>query len=252
MVTQIPVQCEINLYLTTGDKFIFDVDGTLTPSREVMDPNFKEWFLHFITRYPVILISGSDRDKTIEQVGLDIVENVEYCFSCAGNVVYHKNQLVHQSMWTPPVELIDHLTHALVRSPWPTRNGNHIETRTGLVNFSVIGRNCTREQREEYYHWDQEHQERAEICKRLKELLPDLTFEIGGQISIDIFPNGHDKSQILSYIKQPVIFFGDRMEPGGNDHALAQSILDTAQGRCYNVINWTDTQKELLKLCPNV
>lgn len=237
--------------MTTGDKFIFDVDGTLTPSRGVMDPDFKEWFLHFINQYSVILISGSDRDKTIEQVGLDIVENVEYCFNCAGNVVYHKNQLVHQSTWTPPSELIKHLTYTLLRSPWQSRHGNHIEIRTGLVNFSVIGRDCTREQREEYYHWDQEHQERAEICKRLKELLPDLTFEIGGQISIDIFPNGHDKSQILSYIKQPVIFFGDRMEPGGNDHALSQSILDNAQGRCYNVINWTDTQKELLKLCSN-
>jgi phosphomannomutase len=238
--------------LITGDNFIFDVDGTLTPSRGVMDPKFKEWFLRFINQYSVILISGSDRDKTIEQVGLDIVENVEYCFNCAGNVVYHKNQLVHQSTWTPPLELIDQLTYALVRSLWPTRNGNHIEIRTGLVNFSVIGRNCTREQREEYYHWDQEHQERAEICKRLKELLPDLTFEIGGQISIDIFPNGHDKSQILSYIKEPVTFFGDRMEPGGNDYALAQSILDNAQGRCYNVINWTETMKELLRLCPNV
>jgi phosphomannomutase len=232
--------------------FIFDVDGTLTPSRGVMDLNFKEWFLRFINQHSVTLISGSDRDKTIEQVGLDIVENVEYCFNCAGNVVYHKNQLVHQSAWTPPPELLKHLTYTLLRSPWQSRHGNHIEIRTGLVNFSVIGRNCTREQREEYYRWDQEHQERAEICKRLKELLPDLTFEIGGQISIDIFPNGHDKSQILSYIKEPVTFFGDRLELGGNDYALAQSILDNSQGRCYNVINWTETMKELLRLCPNV
>ena len=232
--------------------FIFDVDGTLTPSRGVMDLNFKEWFLRFINQHSVTLISGSDRDKTIEQVGADIVENVEYCFNCAGNVVYHKNQLVYQSTWTPSPELLKHLTYTLLRSPWQSRHGNHIEIRTGLVNFSVIGRNCTREQREEYYRWDQVHQERAEICKGLKELLPDLTFEIGGQISTDIFPNGHDKSQILSYIKQPVIFFGDRMEPGGNDYALAQSILDNTQGRCYNVINWTETMKELLRLCPNV
>ena len=238
--------------MTTGDKFIFDVDGTLTPSRGAMDPEFKEWFLRFTNQHSVILISGSDRDKTIEQVGLDIVENVEYCFNCAGNIVYHKNQLVYQSAWTPPPELLKHLTYTLLRSPWQSRHGNHIEIRIGLVNFSVIGRNCTCEQREEYYLWDQEHQERSEICKRLKELLPDLTFEIGGQISIDIFPNGHDKSQILSYIKQPVVFFGDRMELGGNDYALAQSILDQKLGRCYNVINWTDTQKELLRLCPNV
>ena len=45
--------------------FIFDVDGTLTPSRGVMDLNFKEWFLRFINQHSVTLISGSDRDKTI-------------------------------------------------------------------------------------------------------------------------------------------------------------------------------------------
>jgi len=32
------------------NKFIFDVDGTLTPSRQKIDPTFKDWFIEFCMR----------------------------------------------------------------------------------------------------------------------------------------------------------------------------------------------------------
>ena len=53
-------------------KFIFDVDGTLTPSRKQMDIGFSSEFLIFCCKYDTYLVTGSDRAKTIEQVGLDI------------------------------------------------------------------------------------------------------------------------------------------------------------------------------------
>ena len=46
-------------------RFIFDVDGTLTPSRQPMDPQFKEWFLSFMEREKVWLVTGSDYPKTV-------------------------------------------------------------------------------------------------------------------------------------------------------------------------------------------
>ena len=42
------------------NRFIFDVDGTLTPSRQAMDPEFKEWFIDFIKANKVWLVTGSD------------------------------------------------------------------------------------------------------------------------------------------------------------------------------------------------
>ena len=48
---------------------IFDVDGTLTPSRDKIDPQFAEWFKQFVTVNTVCLVTGSDRIKTIEQIG---------------------------------------------------------------------------------------------------------------------------------------------------------------------------------------
>jgi hydroxymethylpyrimidine pyrophosphatase-like HAD family hydrolase len=46
--------------------FIFDVDGTLTPSRGVIDNEFKVWFNNFMDRYPVAFVTGSDLEKTID------------------------------------------------------------------------------------------------------------------------------------------------------------------------------------------
>jgi hypothetical protein len=42
------------------------------------------------------------------------------------------------------------------------------------------------------------------------------------------------------------------VDADGNDYALARTVIDNGLGRCYNVNNWTETMKELLKLCPNV
>lgn len=46
----------------------------------------------------------------------------------------------------------------------------------------------------------------------------------GGQISFDVFPNGWDKTYCLNHIKkddyEEIHFFGDRTDPGGNDHEL--------------------------------
>ena len=48
--------------------YIFDVDGTLTPSRRAMNVAFTSWFEHFVTHNAVYLVTGSDREKTLEPV----------------------------------------------------------------------------------------------------------------------------------------------------------------------------------------
>ena len=46
-------------------EYIFDVDGTLTPSRGTIDPQFKKEFLAFARTHNVYLVTGSDRPKTL-------------------------------------------------------------------------------------------------------------------------------------------------------------------------------------------
>ncbi len=49
-------------------RYIFDVDGTLTLSRQKIDPEFKKFLLDFSSKNDVYLVTGSDRDKTVEQL----------------------------------------------------------------------------------------------------------------------------------------------------------------------------------------
>jgi phosphomannomutase len=52
-----------------------------------------------------------------------------------------------------------------------------------------------------------------------------LKYSIGGQISVDVFPIGWDKTYCLRHIEEfeEVYFFGDKTSPGGNDFEIATS-----------------------------
>ena len=224
--------------------YIFDVDGTLTPSRSKMDPAFKSWFIDWQKKHDTYFVTGSDYPKTLEQVGQEIVDNCKILFNCCGNEVRVGKLITHASTWKPPHDLIDALDNELTTSEFPLRTGNHIEIRTGLLNFSVLGRNATKDQRKEYVAWDDETNERINIALRLERQFEDIDFMLGGETGIDIYPTGKDKRQVLSFINNdwPCVFFGDKTLPGGNDYPLAISV-DVA----HRVENWEHTW-EILKL----
>ena len=76
--------------MKTEINYLFDVDGTLTPSRGVIEPNFAKWFLNFCKRKNVILVTGSDRPKTLISFG----ENIKYrrkVIQDLGELCYSKN-----------------------------------------------------------------------------------------------------------------------------------------------------------------
>ena len=124
-----------------------------------------------------------------------------------------------------------------------------------MVNFSIVGRKATPEQRKEYEDYDPKHDERERIVEELKEKYPKLDFVIGGAVSIDIFNVGNDKSQIVErYFKEAlehnqIIFVGDRILFPGNDYALATALRQHPNGTACEVKSWQDTA-ELLKTEP--
>ena len=128
--------------------YLFDVDGTLTPSRDNIVPAFKKEFLNFCKNNSVSLVTGSDYEKTLEQLGEDILNAVEFSFNCSGNAVYKKGKLIHQSDWKLTQSLREFLEDQLTRTKYSgVKTGNHIEERIGTVNFSVVGRNANADQR---------------------------------------------------------------------------------------------------------
>lgn len=221
-------------------KYIFDIDGTLTNPRQEINPEFEEFFYMWIRHHAVYLVTGSDYEKTLEQAGERILNSVKSCYNCAGNIQYIQGIEISRNEMENVEILEQFLQKLLESSEYPIKVGNHIEIRTGMVNFSPIGRNCTQEQREEYYRWDKDSGQRLRIQKQIQESFPRLAVHIGGQISLDICDIGSDKSQILKNIEGPYTFFGDKTLKGGNDYDIAKAVVESG-GTAHQVTGWKET-----------
>ena len=240
--------------------FIFDVDGTLTPSRLPMTKEFQTFFKEWVKTNKFYLVTGSDLPKLQEQMCYFDIE-AEGIFTCCGNqsclpnpsVPIQSADLIYDNKFKVPRKLNKLLGTIMSNSQYPHRYGNHIEDRGSMVNFSIVGRDCTQEQREEYFEWDKQSLERKIIAQAIKEKFPDLDAVIGGQISIDIYPKGNDKSQVLNVIEQErlvppneYVFIGDGTEHGSNDYPLAKLMNTKENCSSFNTGGWKHT-KEILE-----
>lgn len=229
--------------------FVFDVDGTLTPAREPMNSEFENWFYNFCQENDVYLVSGSDRPKTLEQVGQRVYDSCLGVYQCNGNEHWYRNRRVKSSAWKPSYELNHYLQNKVHHSKYPFKTDKHIELRTGMINFSTVGRAANHKQRAAYYEWDNKHKEREHIVDEVNRKFKDLYASIGGQISVDIYPKGLDKSQVTTDLKdiyQNIYFFGDKTEHGGNDFSIALVINLGNLGKAFQVNDWQHTW-DLLK-----
>jgi len=225
------------------NKFIFDVDGTLTPSRGLIDPTFKEFFNEFCRSNQVFLVTGSDKPKTVEQIGEDTYNMCHTVYNCNGNDVWQSKKHVRTNDWILPEDAHEWLSAQLTESEFPLRTGLHFEHRPGMVNYSVVGRNADAQQRAEYVTWDRERLERIWIADKFNLRFPSLQAKVGGETGIDIAPNGADKSQIVKDFdlnKDVLWFFGDAMHEGGNDEPLAKVVHHSR-----HVLTWKNTWEYL-------
>ena len=230
--------------------FMFDVDGTLTPSRQPMTRAFDDFFFRWANRNTFYLVSGSDLEKMKEQVPEYILDLAQGLFCCGGNQLYIDYQLHYENKFKIPNNLLTYLGEELHMSEFPIRAGNHREDRGSMLNFSVIGRDCSLKERQQYFEWDRENNERKRIAQEVKDSWTELDDVIGCQISIDIYPKGNDKSQVLEHVKNgypedDIVFIGDGIENGGNDYPLAE-LMDNIEG-CdwYHTKGWEHTMKIL-------
>ena len=226
-------------------KYIFDVDGTLTPSRQQIDSDFEKYMLDFSDKEEVYLVTGSNREKTIEQIGNDLFQKAKRVYNCSGSDVYEGDINVYRDEWEIPSDVEEFLLDELNHSKFPVRTGTHIERRPGGINFSILGRGqgVVLEERDEYVKWDRKHDERKNIARKIKERFPDLEVQVGGQTGLDISPLGRNKGQIVRDFGKDdfLYFYGDMMAEGQNDFPLADIIRTKEMGFTYHVHSFEHT-----------
>ena len=190
----------------------------------------KNFIFDELTKYVKVgIVGGSDLSKQYEQLGNDILEKSLYSFSENGLVAYKKGLLINKTTIkdylgeTNIKRLINWCLIYIGNLDIPVKRGTFIEFRSGMINISPIGRNCSKDERDEFEQFDSIHQIRKTMIGMLKNEFSDLnlSYSIGGQISFDVFPKGWDKTYCLNFIDSnefdQIYFFVDKTEPGGND-----------------------------------
>lgn len=210
--------------------YLFDMDGTLTPPRKPMTDHFSQAFKKWLLKNKAFIATGSDFSKVQEQLSQDIINAFTGIYCAMGNQYREGNKVIHQNDFNMPEELRKDLINFRNVTTYPGKLfDNFIEERVGMVNFSVLGRNCPYEERLAYQAWDKDAGERLAIQKYLLSRYKDLDIAVGGSISMDITPKGFGKDQIASAVRKAypndkIVFFGDKTMPGGNDYELAFAL----------------------------
>ena len=209
--------------------FLFDIDGTLCDIRCKAPKKIIDMLLQLKTKVNIGFVGGSDLQKQKEQIGENILDIFHYGFPENG-LQYFKDGILQNSKSIIEFlgednfkKLINNILLILSNVDCPKKRGLFIETRNSMVNISPIGRSCNYHERLEFFEFDKKHNIRKEIILNLKNITDELNLvcSIGGQISIDIFPKGWDKTYCLNYVEEQIIyFFGDRIQPGGNDYEI--------------------------------
>jgi phosphomannomutase len=224
---------------------LFDMDGTLTDARQPISEEVVEALRGIGAGVKRHLITGSDMCKIEEQIPKELLlELFSRVYASNGTRVYNcdldmddenlpiEPELIHK------VTLVDHYSEADINhimnvllkmaanTHTKVKTGTFVEWRESQINFSVVGRNCTTAQREDYVKWDKKSGERKKIIDQLREEFKGwgLSFRLGGQISIDITREGWDKSYAFENMNETpnqCIFFGDKICTDGNDIDIA-------------------------------
>jgi HAD superfamily hydrolase (TIGR01484 family) len=118
--------------------------------------------------------------------------------------------------------------------------GEQIEDRGSQVTFSALGQEAPVADKEA---WDPEGAKKRKLRDFVAAEIPEFEVRVGGSTSIDVTKRGIDKAYgikkliaLLGVKKEELIFVGDRLDEGGNDHPVKAMGID-----CLQVSRWQDT-----------
>lgn len=231
--------------------YVFDVDGVLCDIGETINNDFKDWFLNWASDKRYYLVTGSDKEKTINQIGQEIFDKASISFNCLGNSIWINGSETKINQFNLyPDELLA-FEEIINSSPYPHKFGKHIEIRHGSVNISTIGRNADTHERKNYYEWDLFNGERTRIMKKISRLFPRFDIYKGGMVSLDICLKGANKSQCYELIcedsgERDITFFADRLYPGGIDEPLSD-VIKYFNGKVFDIRNGYKQTWDVLK-----
>lgn len=231
---------------------IFDLDGTLAESKAAIDEEMRSIFSNLLTVAKVAIISGGDWPQFQKQVlahlphtDLKKLSILPTCGTKFFNYDHGWKQLYSENFTPNEKALIrKELTAAVNASGFVAVKtwGEQIEDRDSQITYSALGQAAPIKEKKK---WDPDFKKRKQIKKMLDKTLEGFAVNMGGTTSIDITKPGIDKAygikklkKILNIKKSEMIFIGDALMEGGNDHPAYKTNVD-----CIKIRGPEDTKR---------
>jgi len=248
---------------------LFDMDGTLTKPRKVMESNIIPALRELAKHSEIGIVTGSDYDYVHQQIGM-LLERSElryriHILPCNGtkyypppNIANSEYRIAHQVNMRE--KLGETRFRAVISFLLQRQNlislydipftGHHVDYRGSLINWCPIGRNATEADRKKFVEFDnrnsssfREDEIRGFNVRVIRDMgINNITIKMGGDTSFDIFPTGWDKTYCLRHFPNHRHYFvGDRCEESGNDWELYEALRGA--GRAYKTAGPEETSR---------
>ena len=240
----------------------FDLDGTLAPSKSAVPDRIAELLGELLKTFHVCVISGGK----FEQFNNQLLSNLKadqdelsklhimptcgtryYLYSLPSkswDKVYAEDFSAAQK--AKIIKTLQSVIHDLGLDKVKVY-GEQIEDRGSQISWSALGQDIVDVLGEEGVRqkeaWDPDNSKKLKIRDMVAPLLPEFEVRAGGTTTIDITKKGIDKAygmqkliEQLGLSKEDVLFFGDKLQEGGNDYPVKAMGIDSLE-----VSDWQDT-----------
>jgi len=238
---------------------IADVDDTICESCQVVSQEMAEEISRLIDKgYLFVFISGT-KSESLQRMISSMLKKEHHILGTTGtNYTWIKDDGSSETIYKYSLteeeknDIITAFNKLIERYniQTMTTKEDQVQDRDSQITLSAIGRHAPTESKAKY---DPDGKKRMVWIEFLKQYLDENKYhmKIGGTTSVDITKKGFDKEWGIRKLAEhknlrfnEIIFFGDKLYPGGNDYP-ATKIVD-----CIAVKNPQDTLMKLKEFFP--
>jgi phosphomannomutase len=217
---------------------VFDLDGTLAPSKSPVDAETLALLHDLLGIVKVAVISGGAWAQFEKQVLSNLphddrLANLSLLPTCGTKFFQYSGDWkeLYSEDFTPEEKekIVSSLKKAVEMAGFSVEKtwGETIEDRGSQITYSALGQEAPLAEKNK---WDPDIAKRKKIQSIVETFIPEFSVRIGGATSIDITQPGIDKAygigklrDILGISLNEMIFVGDALFVGGNDYPAEQA-----------------------------
>lgn len=247
---------------------VFDLDGTLTKTKSNLEPYMAHTLSRLLEKKKVAIIGGGSYKQFRKQFLAELnaqkalLPNL-FLFPTTATAFYRYRGgwkkvyrlMLSKSEWQGIQKAFSMVLKEIGYVPPKKTYGKILENRGAQATYSFLGQDVVAELGDKGVRlkedWTKKNTPlKLKIARLVQKQLPRLEVRAAGFTSIDVTKKGIDKAygirQIKKVLKIPIrdmLFIGDALYPGGNDHAARRTGID-----CISVKGPDDTRRIIEKI----